>query len=103
MGEPAEPAKVQPQQFMRYIYTCIEQLDLAAHQLAHVDNASYGRFALILTDNVVELLLHRFCSDEVLSDQRSYNRSPKFTAKERSIVQHGLLSRDEFVGSRADN
>lgn len=69
---------------MRYIYTCIEQLDLAARQLADSNTASYGRFALILTDNIVELLLHRFCTDAVSRDQRSFNRTPAFTVKERA-------------------
>jgi hypothetical protein len=48
---------------MRYAKTCIEQLDLAALQL-HQDNPAYRRFALILTDNIVELMCHQKCEDD---------------------------------------
>ena len=44
------------------IYACVAQLDLAAQQLQSPE-PSYGRLALVLTDNVVELTLHRQCEE----------------------------------------
>jgi hypothetical protein len=65
-------------------YTCIEQLDLAAHQL-NERNPSYARFALILTDNVVELIIHRVCSHELSYDDMWVKLGkPRFTPEQRS-------------------
>jgi hypothetical protein len=44
----------------KQIYACVEQLDLAAQLLTN-PITSYGRLALILTDNAVELMLDRQC------------------------------------------
>lgn len=65
-------------------YTCIEQLDLAARQLE--DNSpTYGRFALILIDNVVELIIHKVCADEISYDDMWLKLGkPRFTPEERS-------------------
>lgn len=52
---------------MERISHIIEQLDLAGKQLQK-PNATYGRFALLLTDNIVELILHEQCEYEFLSD-----------------------------------
>jgi hypothetical protein len=46
---------------MRYIYPSIEQLDLSGAQLHHRGHPSFSRFSLILTDNIIELILHRQC------------------------------------------
>lgn len=65
-------------------YTCIEQLDLAAHQLAE-KNPSYARFGLILTDNVIELIIHRVCAHELAYDDMWMKLGkPQFTAEQRS-------------------
>jgi hypothetical protein len=52
---------------MEHIAHTIEQLDLAGKQLQKVNSTS-GRFALLLTDNIVELTLHEQCDVEFLSD-----------------------------------
>ena len=71
-------------QMSQSAYTCIEQLDFAAHQLAE-RNPSCARFALILTDNVVELVLHRVCAHELSCDDMWVKLgNPRFTAEQRS-------------------
>lgn len=45
---------------MNFYCFCIEQLDLAAKQF-RVISPSYGRFSLLITDNIVELMLHKHC------------------------------------------
>jgi len=45
---------------MRYLAPCIEQLHSAAEHLDS-SNAVLSRIALILTDNIVELMAHRAC------------------------------------------
>lgn len=52
---------------MNYISMCVEQLDLAVKQLQFKDS-SYDRFSLILTDNIVELILHRQCERLIQQD-----------------------------------
>lgn len=52
---------------MKHIAYIIEQLDLAGKQLQKT-NATYGRLALLLTDNIVELIFHEQCEYEFLSD-----------------------------------
>jgi hypothetical protein len=71
---------------MKHIAYIIEQLDLAGKQL-HKVNATYGRFALLLTDNIVELILHKRCEYEFLSDDawKVLNRS-KYSPKLRDKV-----------------
>ena len=65
-------------------YTCIEQLDLAARQL-EVGSPSYGRFALILIDNVVELIIHKVCAHEISYDDMWIKLGkPRFTPEQRS-------------------
>jgi hypothetical protein len=66
---------------MDHLNTFIEQLDFAAQQL-HQDNAAYRRFALILTDNVVELMCFDRCQDEfrfdtLFADQGQYSAMQK--------------------------
>lgn len=41
---------------MNFYCFCIEQLDLAAKQF-QVNTPSYGRFSLLITDNIVELMI----------------------------------------------
>ena len=45
---------------MNFYCFCIEQLDLAAKQF-RVISPSYGRFSLLITDNIVELMMHKHC------------------------------------------
>ena len=52
---------------MQYYYSCIEQLDLSAVQLQR-EHPSYARFSLILTDNILELMLHKQCEVEFQKD-----------------------------------
>lgn len=64
-------------------YTCIEQLDLAAQQLEK-RNPSYARFAIILIDNVVELIAQRICNEEVRNDDFWIKLGrPKLSNKQR--------------------
>ena len=69
---------------MRYIAACIDQLDLAATQL-HQDNPAYRRFALILTDNVVELMCYTRCKEEFRWDGQ-VGGSEKHSAQEKAQV-----------------
>jgi len=65
---------------MRFLFDCVEQLDLAVHQLAHEEHPTYARFALILVDNAIELMLHRFCRDELSRDELFRRmKSPRLT------------------------
>jgi hypothetical protein len=78
--------------------TCIEQLDLAAIQL-HQDNPAYRRFALILTDNVVELMCFDRCEDEfgfedLLKEQGKYGQ-----AKKAEILKGDFAARLNFLRS----
>jgi hypothetical protein len=52
---------------MKHLFSIIEQLDLATEQLERRSPA-YARFALLLVDNAVELMLHRICRNEMLED-----------------------------------
>jgi hypothetical protein len=93
-----------------HFHHCIEQLDLAAKQFDRASSA-YARFALILTDNVLELMLHRFAEQELKWDEmwRSLGKQ-KYSDDERTRVlgQHfeekpkfarklGVLSDDEMT------
>ena len=51
-----------------HLHHCIEQLDLAAQQFAK-NQAAYARFSLILTDNVAELMFHRFAEQQMKWDE----------------------------------
>ncbi|HVV82901.1 MAG TPA: hypothetical protein VHE35_07460 [Kofleriaceae bacterium] len=53
---------------MRFLFDCVEQLDLAVRQFEHEEHPTFARFALILVDNAVELLLYRYCEDELMMD-----------------------------------
>jgi hypothetical protein len=92
----------------QHAYTCIEQLDLAADQLRR-GSPSYARFALILTDNVVELIIHRVCSNLILYDdmwvklgepkysskQRENALGQRFERKARFLVSASMISADQ--------
>jgi len=71
------------------IHACVDQLDLAAQQLWNPE-PSYGRLALVLTDNVVELTLHRQCEDHFRLQGPA---NPLLTTEEAK-------ARDEVLGKR---
>lgn len=82
---------------MKYIYSVLEQLDLAGKQLEHV-HPSYARFALLLVDNMVELMLHRQCREAVRADDLLRLISePKYDAKEREkVLGHHIDAKIKF-------
>lgn len=53
---------------IQFLADIIDQLDLAADQLAVTDR-NFDRFALMLVDNVVELTLHRYAQEKAASNQ----------------------------------
>jgi hypothetical protein len=71
---------------MRYTYECIEQLDLSGNQLKN-GSPNYSRFSLMLTDNIVELMLHRQCEDEIRTDDMFSGRYhiPKYSKAMRDL------------------
>lgn len=94
----------------QHAYTCIEQLDLAADQLRR-GSPSYARFALILTDNVVELVIHRVCSDIISYDDIWVKLDkPKYSSKQREDAlgqrfdrkARFLVSASKIVADQAD-
>ena len=59
-----------------FLTTNVEQLDLALEHISHGD-ANNARFGLMLTDNAVEITLHRIALDEELAArQRWYDPKP---------------------------
>jgi hypothetical protein len=69
-----------------HFHHCIEQLDLTAEQFQRRSSA-YSRFALILTDNVLELLLHRFAEQELKWDEMSRMLGrQKYSANDKAKV-----------------
>lgn len=105
---------------MERISHIIEQLDLAGKQLQKA-NATYGRFALLLTDNIVELILHEQCGYEFLSDDalrgperckytpelRKKVLGQHFVVKAKFCRQIGLINNDQLelirIGHRYRN
>jgi len=85
---------------MRNIYPCIEQLDLAAIQLQQ-NHPSYSRFALILTDNIIELMLHKQCEVEFQNDQLWKLISPdkqKYSTKlKQKVLGQQFIEKLKFV------
>lgn len=71
---------------MRYVIPCVEQLDRAAKEL-HEKNAVNSRLALILIDNVVELVCHRRCKDLIDCDGgSSWADNPRYPHRQRRRV-----------------
>jgi hypothetical protein len=54
---------------IKFLADIIDQLDLALDQLA-LDERNFDRFAVILIDNVAELLLHRYALDKAEDHRR---------------------------------
>ncbi|MEK6374509.1 MAG: hypothetical protein AABO58_17630 [Acidobacteriota bacterium] len=59
-----------------YFFTCVEQLDIAAVQLA-IDDAWHARFAVILCDNALELMLHKQ-AEEAVQRNRLFHAFAKY-------------------------
>ena len=74
---------------MDRLYSCIEQMELSARQL-HLPGPSFARFSLLLTDNIVELMLHRMCERCFREDDLSH--SPK-KRKYDQITRRRILGR----------
>src|ERR687895_539386 len=65
----------------------------AAQQLEHVNDPAYRRFALILTDNLIELILHKQCQDEMWKEDLWLKMGePRYTTKEREEVLGGYFA-----------
>lgn len=65
-------------------FMAIDQLDLAIEQLK-VGTPSYARFAHILVDNIVELLVHHYCEYVIMQDKyRLVGLEPKYTTEQRA-------------------
>ena len=85
----------------------IEQLDLAREHIL-LGDANNARFGLILTDNAVEITLHRIALDAQLDAQKPWNRDEPieherelqaalgtyFAPKVRFAVARGMLDED---------
>lgn len=92
---------------MEYIHACIEQLHLAAEQLQR-NLPAYGRFSLILTDNIVELMMHRRCK-ELIKDREwladDDNEPFSDSVKQRVLGHHfeekvKFLTLNEYLSER---
>lgn len=96
---------------MDYLIVCVEQLDRANDELAD-GSAIAGRLALILIDNVVELLMHRRCEgifqreaalDPDPAKSGQYSRAARvrvlgqrFDEKYKFLLREGNLSQQEL-------
>ena len=78
---------------MRYIVPTVEQLDQAATELQEAAPVS-NRVSLILTDNAVELMLHRRC-DGIFNRERQFHQ-------ERATGRYGRAARHRALGPHYD-
>jgi hypothetical protein len=83
---------------MDHLTTCIEQLDLAAQQLRH-DNAAYRRFALILTDNIVELMCYDRCEYEFRFEDLLHGHGKYQQGKKAKVLGGDFKDRLNFLQS----
>lgn len=85
---------------MRYVYLCLEQLGRAAEELAE-ENSISSRLALILTDNVVELVCRGRCEDIATFDSGSVSPIPMigsyFKEKLSFLSQRDEISETERI------
>ena len=96
---------------MDHLIVCVEQLDRATDELAD-GSAIAGRLALILIDNVVELLMHRHCKD-IFQREAGFDPDPakpgrysraarvrvlgqRFDEKYKFLLREGDLSQQEL-------
>lgn len=87
---------------MHYLQPCVEQLDLAGRQL-HLPGVSYARFALLLVDNVIELMCHQQAEFLVLLDKdRAHWASRAYSVRdEKAALGQHFDEKVKFV-ARAD-
>lgn len=76
---------------MRYVIQCVEQLDRVLDEL-HEGSIVASRLALILTDNVVELMLHRRCAD-IFADKRVPWSQTEDVSRYSKVERHRVLGR----------
>jgi len=79
---------------MDHLIVCVEQLDRAIDELAD-GSAVAGRLALILTDNVVELLMHRRC-------EGIFQRESGFDPDPAKPGRYSRAARARVLGQRFD-
>src|SRR5690242_15298991 len=96
---------------MDHLIVCVEQLDRAIDELTD-GSAIAGRLALILTDNVVELAMHRRCED-IFQRESGFQPDPakpgrysrparvrvlgqRFDEKYKFLLAEGELSQQEL-------
>jgi hypothetical protein len=77
-----------------HLIVCVEQLDRATDELAD-GSAISGRLALILIDNVVELLMHRRCKD-------IFQREAGFDPDPAKPGRYSTAARVRVLGQRFD-
>ena len=92
---------------LQFLTDCIDQLDLALDQIALRDR-NYDRFAFMLIDNTVELIVHNFADDNAAQagsfffsdDSRKKDKliekalGPNFDAKIKLAKAKGLISEE---------
>jgi hypothetical protein len=95
---------------MQFFADIIDQLDLALDQLA-VKDRNFDRFALMLIDNALELMLHRFVRDKANEnefwgkmDKPKYDPqhiheglSQKFTEKAKFACTYKLIDQEVYA------
>jgi hypothetical protein len=86
---------------IKFLADIIDQLDLALDQLA-LDERNFDRFAVILIDNVAELLLHRYALDKA-EDHRNraaYGTSPYDPKKLQKALGRGFDDKAKFASKQ---
>lgn len=76
---------------MRYVIQCVEQLDRVADEL-HEGSIVANRLALILTDNIVELMLQRRCDDIFAAKQTPWSQVVD-VSRYSKVERHRVLGR----------
>jgi hypothetical protein len=76
---------------MQYVTQCVEQLDRAVDELQE-GSVVANRLALILTDNIVELMLHRRCQD-IFARMRTPWSKAEDISRYSKVERHRVLGR----------
>ncbi len=74
-----------------FLANILDQLDAALEHLKQAD-ANNAHFALMLTDNVVELMLHQHAKDTSINLRHFAHRREEF--KHKTALQRALGHRD---------
>lgn len=84
------------------LHHAIDQLHLAAEQLRR-SHPTYSRFALILVDNAVELMLHRRAEAEFQRDRFFFSKPSKYSdAQRREILGQHFDPKAKFARDLAE-